>query len=121
MGRRSELQRKTMPGASEKILATSSKSYWHDRFTGKSMCVMRKETKAPRSTVRTFGTTWFWTRSFPHTLCCLCGMYFTTWPTHFATKTPKGFASFDYRKPLPQDVESLVLDMMVIADGYARG
>ncbi|KIW50613.1 hypothetical protein PV05_09405 [Exophiala xenobiotica] len=38
-----------------------------------------------------------------------------------ATKTPKGFASFDYRKPLPQDVESLVLDMMVIADAYARG
>ncbi|KAK5205418.1 hypothetical protein LTR47_005505 [Exophiala xenobiotica] len=41
--------------------------------------------------------------------------------THaLATKTPKGFGSFDYRKPLPQDVESVVLDMMVVADAHAR-
>jgi hypothetical protein len=38
-----------------------------------------------------------------------------------ATKTPKGFGRFDYRKPLPQDVESVLLDMMAIADVYARG
>ncbi|KAK5312596.1 hypothetical protein LTR93_011258 [Exophiala xenobiotica] len=36
-----------------------------------------------------------------------------------AAKTPKGSGNFDYRKPWPEDVTSLILDMFAVADRLA--